>query len=82
MKKRTNTYRVVNKLPDNAVPVTEYADSKGCTDNNIYNIWRRHIGPNKQEVDFEIVVFKNINFIIPAKKKKNVDDLKGVRFGL
>lgn len=65
--KTKKKYRVVKELPDEAMTVAAYADKNGYTHNNIYNIWRRHVGPKKQNIDFEIVIFKTINFVIPKK---------------
>jgi len=69
MKKRTNTYRIVDKLPAKAVLVAEYADSKRIGEPAIYGQWRRHIN-NQSPIDFEIVIFKNMNFVIPKKQKE------------
>lgn len=69
MKAKTKPYRVVKVLPQDALTVAEYADRKGYTHNNIYNIWRRHVGPQKQKIDFEIVLFRTVNFVIPKKVK-------------
>lgn len=69
MKAKTKPYRLVKELPKGALTVAEYADIKGFTHNNIYNMWRRHVGPQKQDLNFEIVIFKTINFVIPKKVK-------------
>lgn len=71
MKNRKNIYREVSKLPRRAVTIAAYATSKGYETNSyIYHEWRRHVGPQKKNIDFEIVVFQKINFVIPKIRKK------------
>jgi hypothetical protein len=67
MKTRNNTYRVVQKLPANAVTVSEYATAKECGTNYLYKLWRQHATQDK-EIEFEIVIFKGFNFVIPKSK--------------
>lgn len=56
-----NRYRTVSKLPDNAVKVSEYAKLIGLRDHSlIYHRLRRNVS-----VNYEIVVFQGINFVIP-----------------
>lgn len=67
--KQTKTYRAgyaryrnVTILPTTAMTVAEYCTQRGCTNPYIYELFR------KQKADFEIVIFKGINFIIPLTK--------------
>jgi hypothetical protein len=75
VKTRINTYREVDKLPANAVVVADFAESRDCLASNIYKLWRNRASPNKtvgrkkKPIDFEIVIFKGINFVIPNKLK-------------
>lgn len=56
-----NRYRTVKKLPDNAIKVSDYAKSIGLRDHSlIYHRLRRNVA-----VNYEIVVFQGINFVIP-----------------
>ncbi len=64
--KQTKTYRagysrykVVEQLPDNAMTVSDYCIERGCTNPYIYELFRNN------KANFEIVIFKGINFIIP-----------------
>lgn len=59
---RRNTYREVQRLPSNALRVSEYAAQRQCNTSYIYELIR------KQKADFEIVVFQGINFVINFKK--------------
>lgn len=59
MRKERKQYKEVSKLPDNALTVAQYAKDRECTTPYIYELVR------KQKNDFEIVIFKGINFIIP-----------------
>lgn len=65
MKTRTNDYREVASLPKGALTVSVYASSKGWDKSYIYKQWRQHINDGK-EIDFEIIVYSNTNFVIPA----------------
>lgn len=67
MGKRTNKYREVDKLPDRAKSVQEYADAQDITDNALYNQWRRRNRPGTL-IQFEIVLFKGKPFVVPDKK--------------
>lgn len=60
MKRNTNKYPVVTKLPASAVTVAQYAKTQDYTTNYIYNQVRQ--GKN---TDFKIVIFQSFNFIIP-----------------
>lgn len=65
---RHNKYRIVDDLPQNAMRVSEYAairpSSKGtgCNTSYLYELVRK--GKN---IDFEIVVYKGINFVLVNK---------------
>ena len=64
MNKRQDKYEVVNKLPANAFTVSQYAKECGFSTNYIYNLIRAN-RDNGKEIDFNIVTFHSINFIIP-----------------
>lgn len=68
MGKRQNTYREVDHLPDRALTVPAFADSLSLCSQAIYNQWRRHIRTDTP-IDYEIVVYKTHNFVIPKKEK-------------
>jgi hypothetical protein len=53
------TYRIVDTLPDNAMKVADYCRERGCTNPYIYHLWKAG------KANFEIVLYKGINFIIP-----------------
>ena len=59
---RRNTYKTVEKLPSHALRVSEYASQRDCNTSYIYELIRK--GKN---VDFEIVIYKGINFVIVNK---------------
>ena len=59
---RRNTYDEVLELPADALRVSEYAAIRGCNTSYIYELIRFH------KADFEIVVFKGINFVINYSK--------------
>lgn len=60
-KNRRYEYEQVNILPDNAMTVAQYAkEVKECNTSYIYELIRK----NKNS-DFQIVIYKGINFIIP-----------------
>lgn len=61
---RRNTYEVVNTLPADAMRVSEYAAQRNCNTSYIYELIRT--GKN---ADFEIVIYKGINFVIISKNK-------------
>lgn len=66
MKNRYNEYRTVSRLPNNAIPVSQYAGIKQCNTSNIYKHWRKvKAGKSINDIGFEIVLFQNINFVIP-----------------
>jgi hypothetical protein len=53
---------VVDKLPAAALRVSEYAEARSCNTSYIYELIRK--GKN---VDFEIVIYKGINFVLINK---------------
>ena len=60
-KNRKYTYELVNELPEHAMTVAQYAkEVKDCNTSYIYELIRK----NKNH-DFQMVVYKGINFIIP-----------------
>jgi len=59
---RKNTYDEVPELPANALRVSEYADLRGCNTSYIYELIR------DKRADFQIVIFKGINFVINYSK--------------
>lgn len=63
MKTRVNTYREVESLPKRALTVTAYAKEKGWDNSYVYKLWKQHINDGKK-IDFEIVVFSGVNFVI------------------
>lgn len=64
-KNRTNEYRELDVLPVNAITVHEYASQRNCNTSYIYKLWREHTTKGKA-INFEIVLIRNINFVIPA----------------
>lgn len=61
-KTRHNNYRVLDKLPAAAMRVSEYAAQRECNTSYIYELIKK--GKN---TDFEIVIYKGINFVIVNK---------------
>lgn len=59
---RRNKYDEMQELPENALRVSEYASLRGCNTSYLYELIR------KQKADFDIVVFKGINFVINYPK--------------
>lgn len=59
---RRNNYRTVDKLRPDALRVSEYAAQRDCNTSYIYELIRK--GKN---VDFEIVIYKGINFVLVNK---------------
>lgn len=59
---RRNTYPIVDELPPDALRVSEYAAQRECNTSYIYELIRK--GKN---IDFEIVVYKGINFVLVNK---------------
>ena len=57
---RRYQYRAVDKLPPNAIKVSDYARQRGCHHSLIYHEVRRG------KAKFEIVTFQGFNFIIPT----------------
>lgn len=59
---RRNKYIEMAELPENALRVSEYAKLRECNTSYLYELIRNG------KADFEIVVFKGINFVINYKK--------------
>lgn len=64
MKRNEGKYKVVSKLPKNAVLVKQYAESKNVGESAIYNQLRRG------KADFEIIIYFERNFVVPIKLKQ------------
>jgi hypothetical protein len=64
-KNRINEYRELDTLPANAIPVNDYAKQRNCNTSYIYKLWREHTQKGKS-INFEIVLIRNINFVIPV----------------
>lgn len=64
MKRNEGKYKVVDKLPKNAVLVKEYADSENVKEPAIYNRYARAIREGKA-LPFKIVIYVERNFIVP-----------------
>lgn len=60
---RKNSYDIVPDLPANALRVSEYAQLRDCNTSYIYELIRRN------KADFDIVIYKGINFVINYSKK-------------
>lgn len=60
---RRNKYRIVDDLPVDALRVSDYAAERNCNTSYIYELIRK--GKNS---DFEIVIYKGINFVLISKK--------------
>ena len=63
-RKYSHDYTHVDTLPHGAMTVSEYAAKRDCTIPYIYKLYRKHIEEGKA-IDFNIVVFQKINFVIP-----------------
>jgi len=59
MKRTRKARKVVTELPRNAMTVADYARHRNCTVPYIYELER------KGKANFYIVIFHNINFVIP-----------------
>jgi hypothetical protein len=59
---RHNKYEVVNDLPNDAMRVSEYAAQRECNTSYIYELIKK--GKN---IDFKIVIYKGINFVLVNK---------------
>lgn len=64
MGRRQNKYRLVDKLPDHALSVAQYAALRDCNTSNIYKLWRRKKGQSKSG-SFEIIEYQGLNFVLP-----------------
>jgi hypothetical protein len=66
MRRYNYNYTVLDTLPPNALTVKAYADARGCNTAYIYKLWREHNDPKKRKpIDFKIILFHDINFVIP-----------------
>lgn len=61
---RIHSYREIVVLPKSALTVEEYADTVNISPQHVYKLWRGH-KDKKRIISFEIVVFKNKNYILP-----------------
>lgn len=52
----------MTELPTDALRVSEYAAKRECNTSYLYELIRTH------KADFEIVIFKGINFVINYSK--------------
>lgn len=59
---RRNKYQEVEILPIDALRVSEYAELRECNTSYIYELIRT------KKADFQIVIFKGINFVINYSK--------------
>lgn len=57
-----NNYRVIDELPADAMTIREYCEKRECTNPYIYQLAR------DGKANFEIVIFKGINFVINVKE--------------
>lgn len=58
--KKNRKHKTVDNLPNDAMLVSEFCKIKGYTTSYLYKLVR--LGKN---FDFDIVIFKDINFVIP-----------------
>lgn len=63
-KRNEGKYEVVDKLPDGAILVKDYADQECVKEPAIYNRYARALEEGKQ-LPFTIVIYYERNFIIP-----------------
>lgn len=61
-------YREVDHLPDKAIPVRIYTEKMGFTKQYVYKLLRLKREGKRDKLDFEMITWKGINFIIPNKK--------------
>lgn len=66
MKNRHHKYLEVDVLPDEAMTIYSYAKKRKCNTSYIYKLaaMKRNGKETKQDTRFDIVVFKDINFVI------------------
>lgn len=68
-------YEEIEKLPKNAIRISEYANTVGTTASYIHLKYNRHINGQKvkekiypgEDPGYTIKQFKGINFVIPNK---------------
>ena len=63
-KNRVNKYRELDTMPAEAITVDEYAKQCDCNTSYLYKLWREHTTKGKV-IPFEIVIIRNINFVLP-----------------
>jgi hypothetical protein len=74
MKNRVNKYRELDSLPNGAKTVQQYASERGCNTAYIYKLWKQANDPDVlKDIPFEIVLFKDINFVILSSDKQTVN---------
>lgn len=68
MKNKQRKWLEVDNLPDTAIKVSEYAKQRRCNTSYIYKLaaMKQDEIKTDQKINFEIVEFHGINFIIPS----------------
>lgn len=66
MRKERKQYRIVEVLPPTALTVAQYAKDQDISPQYIYELLRKNREEGKK-IDFEMVLFKGINFVIPCQ---------------
>lgn len=61
---RKNKYPVVDRLPVSAMTISDFADKEKSTIPYIYKLQSK--GKLEEVKNVKIVIFKGINFVIPA----------------
>ena len=64
MGRRQNKYRKVDRLPNDAMSVAQYAVHLDCATSNIYKVWRVKGGKTKT-YQFELIEYQGLNFVLP-----------------
>jgi len=62
MKRNLGKYKEVEKLPKEAMTVSEYAASNNISQSYVYKMIERN------NATYQIVIFKTMNFVIPLTK--------------
>lgn len=67
MRRYNDNYSTVEQLPVNAMKVKDYADTRHCNTAYIYKLWAKVKRGEKtpEDIGFTIVLFHDINFVIP-----------------
>lgn len=63
---KTSKQESVSELPTNAVTISQYAEQTGYAVGYLYIKYQRAL-KQKKEIDYKIVSFKGVNFVIPLK---------------